>query len=84
VSELFIALRHFAILDHFVEETFIGFTGNEDWTVIDIFEHESTQAEVDTAFQFFSLAMAIETVRFEDGADVFFEDGGGSVGGRKT
>ena len=81
--EFFVALRHFATLNHSVEETFFRFARGEDRTVVNTLEHEPAETEIDVAFQFFALAVAIKTVRLEDRTDVFFEEGRSRAGNGK-
>ena len=75
--ELLLPLRHLAAIDKFEERTAIGFAWHKHRPVLAALENQPAQAQVEPASEFFTLAMAVETVRLENRPDVFFKTRGG-------
>ena len=73
--ELFAALRHLALVNHLEEQAFLRFAGDDHWSIVAAFEHQSAQPQIEPAAQLVTLAVAIETMRFEDRPNVFLERG---------
>ena len=73
--ELFAALGHFALVNHLEEQALLRFAGDDDRSIVAAFEHQSAQAQIEPTAQLVTLAMAIETMRLEDRANLFLERG---------
>ena len=76
--EFLFAPRHLAAVHHREEQALVRLARNDHRAIVAALEHEPAQAQVDSTFQFLAFAVAIETVRLEDGADVFLERRRGS------
>jgi len=55
---------------------FCGSSRDDGRTGLPAFRDEAPQAHIETAFGLASLPVALETLRFENGADVFLKHGG--------
>src|SRR5262249_48627419 len=81
-GEFLVALRHFAAPDQFEQRALIGLAWDKDRAVVTSLKNQTTQTQVEAAFQLFAFAVALEAVRLENRTDIFFEDWGRGDGCR--